>query len=50
VTGLVVTSDKLPWGTMAVAMYNPAIASHDKLGEVRLAIEKFGGLARELNA
>jgi len=48
VTGLVVTSDKLPWGTMAVAMYNPAIASHDKLGETRLAIEKFGEVVRGL--
>ena len=46
VTGLVVQSDKLPRGVVAVVMYNPAIAQHDKLGETRLAIEKFGEVVR----
>src|SRR3990167_74835 len=45
-TGLVVQSDKLPKGTQAVAMYNPAICQYDRLGEVRLAIEKFGEIVR----
>ena len=48
VTSLVVQSDKLPRGTVAVAMYNPAIAQHDKLGETRLAIEKFGEIVRDI--
>ena len=46
VTGLEVQSDKLPRGAVAIVMYNPAICSHDKLGEVRLAIEKFGEAVR----
>ena len=48
VTGLTVQSDKLPRDAVAVVMYNPAIAQHDKLGETRLAIERFGELVRGL--
>ena len=47
-TGLLVQSDKLPKKTKAVVVYNPVIASYDKLGEVRLAIEKFGEVVRDL--
>ena len=47
VTGTVVQSSKLPQSVeTAVAMYNPAIALHDKLGEVRLAVERFGRAVR----
>jgi len=49
VTGTVVESERLPKSVeIAVAMFNPAIAQHDKLGEVRLAIERFGKEVRRM--
>ena len=34
-------TDMLPAGVVAYAIFNPAIALHEKLGEVRFAMEKF---------
>jgi acyl carrier protein phosphodiesterase len=49
VTGTKVNSKQFPGSVdIAVAMYNPAIALHDKLGEVRLAIERFGKEVRRM--
>ena len=49
VTGTKVNSKQFPGSVdIAVAIYNPAIALHDKLGEVRLGIERFGREVRRL--
>lgn len=46
--GLEILSPSLPKTTkVAVAMFNPAIALHDKLGEVRFALENFVEASRE---
>ena len=51
VTGTFVQSPLLPKSVeVALAMYNPAIALHDRLGEVRLAITKFAAAVRGLDA
>ena len=48
VTGLMVKSDKLPKSVeVATIIWNPAIALHDKIGEVRLGIERFAEAVRE---
>ncbi len=39
-------TDMLPAGVMAYALFNPAIALHEKLGEVRFGIEKFAEAIR----
>ena len=51
VTGTFVQSPLLPKSVeVALAMYNPAIALHDRLGEVRLAITRFAAAVRGLDA
>jgi len=34
--------EMLPSGSVVYALFNPAIALHDKLGEIRFGLEKFG--------
>jgi len=41
VSGLEVQGDMLPENTIVYAIFNPAIALHDKLGEIRLGLERF---------
>ena len=36
----------LPEDTIVYAMFNPAIAMHEKLGEVRLGLRKFAEVAK----
>ena len=51
VTGTFVSSSLLPKSVeIAMIMYNPAIALHDRLGEVRLAITRFAAAVRGLDA
>jgi len=39
--------DLLPAGPIVYAIYNPAMAMRDKMGEVRLGFEKFGRAVNE---
>ena len=49
VTGTFVKSDLLPKSVkVALAMYNPAICLHDKLGETRLAITRFAEATKKM--
>ena len=49
ITGLLVTPERFPQSVkVAVAMVNPSVAQHDKLGEVRFAIERFGREVRKI--
>jgi len=41
VSGLEVQGDMLPEDTLVYALFSPAIALHDKLGEIRLGLERF---------
>ena len=40
--------EMLPKGSIVYASFNPALALHDKMGEIRFAMEKFGAAAREV--